>query len=161
MTSLLSWLEGTALGDALRSSGVWTYGLLNLGHIAGVATLFGAVLLLDLKLLGAWRGVPLAALARPTMPLAAAGFVIAAVAGVCMISVNATEYIGNPFLLIKFPAIGLGLANALVVSRLPAWRERFSREPTDRERRQLAVAGGVSLVSWVTALAAGRMIGYW
>jgi hypothetical protein len=161
MTSLLTWLEGTALGDALRSSGVWTYGLLNLGHIAGVATLFGAVLLLDLKLLGAWRGVPFGALTRPTVPLAATGFVLASLAGVCMISVNATEYIGNPFLLIKFPAIGLGLANALVVSRLPAWRERARREPTERQRRQLAVAGGISLVCWVTALAAGRMIGYW
>ena len=161
MTSLLGWLEGSALGDVLRSSGVWTYGLINLAHIAGIATLFGSVLLLDLKLLGAWRGLPLATLTRPTIPLAAVGFVLAALAGVCMLCFNASEYVGNPFLLIKFPAIGLGLLNALVVSRLPAWRERASREPTAAERRQLAAAGGVSLVSWLTALAAGRMIGYW
>ncbi len=161
MTSLLGWLEGSGLGELLRSSGVWTYGVINLFHIAGVATLFGSVLLLDLRLLGAWRGLPLATLTRPTIPLAAIGFVLAALAGIGMLCFNAGEYIGNPFLLIKFPAIGLGLANALVVSRLPAWRERASREPTDRERRQLAVAGGVSLVCWVTALAAGRLIGYW
>jgi hypothetical protein len=161
MTSFLGWLEGSALGDALRSSGVWTYGLINLAHIAGIATLFGAVVLLDLRLLGAWRGLSLATLTRPTVPLAAFGFVLAALAGFCMLSFNASEYIGNPFLLIKFPAIGLGLLNALVVSRLPAWRERAAREPTARERRQLALAGGISLASWVTALAAGRMIGYW
>ena len=161
MTPLLSWLEGSALGDVLRGSGVWTYGLINLAHIAGIGTLFGSVLLLDLRLLGAWRSLPLATLTRPTVPLAASGFVLAALAGFCMLSFNASEYIGNPFLLIKFPAIGLGLLNALVVSRLPAWRERASREPTDRERRQLAFAGGISLVCWVTALAAGRMIGYW
>ena len=161
MTSLLGWLEGSALGEMLRASGVWTYGIINLAHIVGIATLFGAVLLLDLKLLGAWRGLPLATLTRPTVPLAAGGFVLAALAGFCMLCFNATEYIGTPFLLIKFPAIGLGLANALVVSRLPAWRERSSRDPTTRERRQLALAGGISLVSWVTALAAGRMIGYW
>jgi hypothetical protein len=35
------------------------------------------------------------------------------------------------------------------------------RDPSDRERRQLAVAGGVSLLSWLTAVAAGRLIGYW
>jgi hypothetical protein len=112
-------------------------------------------------LLGAWRSVPLAMLTRPTVPLAAIGFVLAVLAGICMLCFNAGEYIGNPFLLIKFPAIGLGLANALIVSRLPAWRERGSREPTHRERRQLALAGGISLACWVTALAAGRMIGYW
>jgi hypothetical protein len=161
MTSLLGWLEGTAFGAALRGSGVWTYGLLNLGHIAGISTLFGSILLLDLKLLGAWRELPLATLARPTVPLAAAGFVLATTCGVCMLSFNASDYIGNPFLLIKFPAIALGLANALVVSRLPAWRQRATREATPRERRQLALAGGVSLCCWVSALAAGRMIGYW
>lgn len=161
MAAFLGWLEGSALGEALRASGVWTYGLLNLGHIAGIATLFGAVLLLDLRLLGVWRDLPLATLTRPAIPLAAAGFVVAVVAGFCMISFNAGEYIGNPFLLIKFPAIGLGLANAFVVSRLPAWRERATREPTAKERLQLAVAGGISLVCWTVALAAGRMIGYW
>jgi hypothetical protein len=117
--------------------------------------------LLDLKLLGAWRGLPLATLTRPTVPLAAIGFVLAALSGLCMISFNASEYRGNPFLLIKFPAIGLGLVNALVVSRLPAWRQRESREATAKEQRQLALAGGISLVCWGTALAAGRMIGYW
>lgn len=161
MASFLGWLEGSTLGELLRGSGVWTYGLINLAHITGIATLFGSVLLLDLKLLGAWRGLPLATLARPTIPLAAVGFTLAALAGFCMLSFNGSEYVGNPFLLIKFSAIGLGLLNALVVSRLPAWRERASREPTATQRRQLAVAGGVSLVSWIAALAAGRMIGYW
>ena len=127
MTSFLGWLEGSALGEFLRSSGVWTYGVINLAHIAGVATLFGSVLLLDLRLLGAWRALPLVTLTRPTVPLAAVGFVLAALAGVCMLCFNAGEYIGNPFLLIKFPAIGLGLLNALVVSRLPAWREQIGR----------------------------------
>jgi hypothetical protein len=48
-----------------------------------------------------------------------------------------------------------------VLSFLPAWRERSARALLPREERQLAVAGGVSLVCWLTAVAAGRMIGYW
>ena len=119
MLELLSWLEGSALGEGLRASGVWTYGFLNLGHIAGISTLFGSVLMLDLRLLGLWRSVPLAMMSRPTVPLAVIGFSLAAASGVCMLSVNATEYYGNPFLLIKFPAIGLGLLNVVVVSFLP------------------------------------------
>jgi hypothetical protein len=161
LIELLTWLEGSALGHAIRGSGVWTYGLLNLAHIFGIATLFGAILVLDLRLLGVWRDVPLASLARPTVPVAATGLCLAVASGVCMISTNASEYIGNPFLLIKFPAIALGLINVAVLGRMPAWRERAVRAPTPQERTLLAVMGGISLVCWVIALSAGRMIGYW
>lgn len=161
MVEVLTWLEGSALGHAIRGSGVWTYGLLNLAHILGIATLFGSILVLDLRLLGLWQQVPLAALARPVVPVAAVGFCLAASSGLCMITTNASEYIGNPYLLIKFPAIGLGLVNVLVLGRLAAWRERGLRDASSRERMQLAVLGGVSLACWLTAISAGRMIGYW
>jgi hypothetical protein len=161
MLEFLSWLEGSALGQGLRDSGVWTYGVLNLAHIAGISVLFGTVVLLDLRLLGFWRAIPLDAIARPTVPLAVAGFVLAAASGVCMITVNASEYHGNPFLLIKFPAIALALINTAVFATLPAWREKAKRELSDAERNQLRAAGGISLLCWMTAVAAGRMIGYW
>lgn len=155
------WLEGSPLGHAMRSSGVWTYGVVNLVHILGVSALFGAVLLLDLRLLGVWRSVPLALLARPVLPVAKTAFAVAAISGVCLLSSNGTEYIDNPFLLIKFPAIGAGLLNAVLLERLAAWQARGSRPLAPAEERTLAVAGGVSLASWLTAIAAGRMIGYW
>jgi hypothetical protein len=161
LAELLAWLEGSGLGDAMRNAGVWSYGVTNLIHILGIATLFGSVLVLDLRLLGFWPRTPLDAIAAPTVPLAAIGFAIAALSGACLISTNATEYIGNPFLLIKFPAIGLALFNALALSRYRPWREREARLPTARESIWLAAFGGVSLVCWVIALAAGRLIGYW
>ena len=161
MPEFLAWIEGSALGDLMRESGVWTYGIVNLGHILGISSLFGSLLLLDLHLMGVWRRVPLSALSRATVPVAKVGFALAAVSGISMLSANATEYIDNPFLAIKFPAIGFGLLNVWVLSRLPAWRARHQREPSPRERLHLRVAGGVSLVSWLTAIVAGRMIGYW
>jgi hypothetical protein len=161
LSELLAWLEGSGLGVAMRSAGVWTYGIANLVHILGVATLFGSVLVLDLRLLGAFARAPLAAVATPTVPLAATGFAIAALSGSCLIVTNATEYIGNPLLLVKFPAIGLGLVNALALGFLPAWRARASRDLTSAERRQLKWFGGVSLAAWLTAVACGRLIAYW
>src|SRR3954453_1614726 len=107
----MAWLEGSALGHAMRDSGVWTYGIVNLVHILGVASLFGAVLVLDLRLLGVWRKVALAAISEPTVPIATFGFFIAAASGVCLLATKATEYVGNPFLYIKFLAIALGLLN--------------------------------------------------
>jgi len=161
MADLLAWMEASILGQWVRGSGVWTYAILNLFHILGVSTLFGSILVLDLRLLRVTRRVPIEALGRVCLPLAKTGFAIAAAVGVMMICTNATEYVGNPFLLIKFPAILIGLVNVAIVSRLPAWRATRERELTTGESRQLAVMGGVSLASWLTAMAAGRMIGYW
>jgi hypothetical protein len=123
--------------------------------------LFGSILVLDLRLLGWRRGVPLGSIATLTVPLAAAGFVVAALSGVCLLATHATDYDGNPFLLIKFPAVALGLVNAIAIGRLHAWRARNDVDCAPRERVLLRTLGGVSLLSWSTALGAGRMIGYW
>jgi hypothetical protein len=158
---LLAWLQASALGHAMRSAGVWTYGVVNLTHILGVASLFGSILVLDLRLLGFWRSVPLSALIRPTVPIAATGFVIAATSGVCMLATNGTEYVGNPFLYIKFPAIGLGLVNVAALNSSSAWKAIRQRELSPQEEAYMRFVGGFSLVCWLTAVGAGRMIGYW
>lgn len=161
MEALLAWIESSALGSAMRASGVWTYGLVNLVHILGISSLFGSVLVLDLRLLGLWRRTPLESLARPVSRIASLGLGVAVVSGVCLIATNGTEYAGNPFLPIKFAAIGAGIANVVLLGRTRAWRDLGTRPPTPKEERHLAVSGGVSLVSWVVAVGAGRMIGYW
>ncbi len=157
----MAWLQGSAIGHAMRESGVWTYGVVNLVHILGVASLFGAVLVLDLRLLGLWRNVTLAAISRPTVPVAVTGFVMAAISGVGLLATKATEYIGNPFIYIKFPAIGLGILNVAALNSLSAWKQHKIRELSSREQSKLAVFGGISLFCWLTAITAGRMIGYW
>jgi hypothetical protein len=161
MYGFMAWLQGSMLGHAMRESGVWTYGVVNLTHILGVATLFGSVMVLDLRLMGAWRKIPLPAITQPTLPIATAGFVVAASSGICLLATKATEYVGNPFLYIKFPAIALGILNVAALNFSPAWRERNLRELSSREQLQLQIAGGMSLACWLTAITAGRMIGYW
>jgi len=135
--------------------------MLNVAHIFGISSLFGAVLALDLRLLGMWRSVPVEALARPVIPIATAGFLLAVLSGVCMLTTNGTEYVGNPFLVVKFMAIGAGVINVAAINLLPAWRTRNAGPRSIADERQLTAAGAVSLVCWVTAITAGRMIGYW
>ncbi len=157
----LIWLEGTGLGHVMRHSGVWTYGLVNLAHILGITMLFGPILLLDLRLLGAWKSVPLAMLSRPCVRVAATGFVLAVASGVPMLAVKSSEYIGNPFLLVKFPAIALALVNLVLLHRSAAWRAHTVRELQPAETRRLKIGAALSLLFWLTAITAGRMIGYW
>jgi hypothetical protein len=157
----MAWLQGSVLGHAMRGNGVWIYGIVNLIHILGVSTLFGSVLVLDLRLLGAWRRVALSDITGPTVRVAATGFGIAVPSGVCLLATKATEYVGNPFLYIKFPAIALACLNVVVLNCLPAWREHKTRQLSPREQSNLAVIGGISLACWLTAISAGRMIAYW
>ena len=148
MHDVLAWLQSSALGTFVRGSGPWTYPIVNLIHIVGIATLFGAVLILDLRLLGVWRSAPLSAITTAAAPVAMAGFAVAAASGVCL-------------LIVKFSAIGLALTNAVTLGRTAAWRSRSTRDLSPAEARTLALMGGASLISWLTAIAAGRMIGYW
>jgi hypothetical protein len=157
----MTWMQASRLGHFMRESGPWTYAIVNLSHILGVSSLFGAIVILDLRLMGVWRRTPLAALADAAAPVAAIGFALAATSGIGLLATKATEYIGNPFLYIKFPAVAIGLVNALVLNLSPAWQARGRRELSQRENRQLAWMGGASLACWLTAIGAGRMIAYW
>jgi hypothetical protein len=167
---LLAWIEASPLGRIMRESGPWTYALVNLAHILGIASLFGAILVLDLRLLGMGIGgikngtarrLPFAPLAAAAVPVARSGFLLAVASGVSLLSANATDYEGNPFLLIKFPAIAIGLVNAVLLGRSTAWHAARTDTATAADARRLAIMSAVSLVSWVTAVAAGRLIGYW
>jgi uncharacterized protein DUF6644 len=161
MHDVLAWRQSSALGTFMRDTGPWTYPVANVLHVLGVATLFGAVLILDLRLLGVWRRVPLNPIAATASPVATVGFALAATSGACLLAANAVDYQSNPFLLMKFAAIGSGLVNAVALRRTVAWRAHATREPSPSEARRLALMGGVSLVSWTVAITAGRMIGYW
>jgi hypothetical protein len=161
LSDLFVWLEQSAFGEFMRTSSLWTYPAVNLLHIFGIAALFGAAMIIDLRLLGMWRRVPLRSVTDVAVPVAATGFVLAIATGAGLLVTQATEYLGNPFLLIKFAAIAVGLANAAAVRGSPAWQARGKRDLTRAEHRKLAIVGGISLASWVVAIAAGRLIAYW
>lgn len=161
MRDAFVWVEQSALGVFMRESSLWTYPIVNLLHVFGIAALFGAAMIIDLRLLGVWRAVPLRSVTRVGVPVAATGLFLAVVTGAGLLATQATEYLGNPFLLIKFSAIAVGLANAAAVRASPAWQALGERDLTPGEHRRLALVGGISLFSWIAAISAGRLIAYW
>jgi hypothetical protein len=68
-----------------------------------------------------WRQIPLGYLSKPLVTMAASGFTLAVITGAGLLATKATEYVGNPFLYIKFPAIALGLVNVLLIHRSAPW----------------------------------------
>lgn len=161
LDSLLPHLEKSALSEAIRSLGTWSYAVINLVHILSVAILLGAIFILDLRLLGWRRHINFGDVSAMTLPFAWVGFFGAVVSGICMLSVNASEYVGNPFLIIKFAALFIVLLNAFLISKVSVWKLRSGVVPTGRTNIVLAAFGLVSLLCWLTVASAGRMIAYW
>ncbi len=111
-------------------------------------------MLLDLRLLGAWRALPVAAVARPAVTVAASGLAIAILTGPLLLIVQATEYAANPFLYVKFAAILVGLVNVAALRLGGDWTQ-------EGHHVRRGVAAVLSLLAWLSALTAGRMIAYW
>ena len=88
MVGLLAGLAASAVAQHLRSAR-WEYAAANTAHVLGIALLVGAILPLDLRLLGVWRSVPHQDLARVLVPVAAAGLALAATAGILLFATRA------------------------------------------------------------------------
>ena len=152
-------LEAAAFARELRDS-VWVYPLVNAGHIAGVALLVGAIVPLDLRLLGAWRSLPLAPLWHALTRTAAAGLMLAIAFGFLLFSTRATEYIASGFFVAKIAVVVLATANAVSLHLLMPARLALASAATDPPPKRVRIAAGASLVGWLAALTLGRLVGY-
>ena len=150
MEALLAGIEALPPVAWLRASR-WVYATVNAGHIVGLALLFGAIVPLDLRLAGFWRGVPLDALARVLRPVAATGVALVLPTGAVLFAIRAREYAALDIFALKLALIFLALVNAALL-----------RGPrlADASPRRLRLAGLLSIALWFAAIVAGRMLGY-
>jgi hypothetical protein len=146
----LASIEALPLAVAIRRS-VWAYPILETVHIASFAVVFGALMLLELRVFGIARQIPLAPLARLTVPTVLVGFACAAVAGSLMLVSDATQVIPNPAFQIKMCLVLLAGLNAW-------WFHR--RDSLERHDRTARLQAGASLFLWLGVITAGRMIAY-
>ena len=160
LTAALQALQDAALPTALRQSNL-VYPFVNGTHITGLALLFGAIVPLDLRLMGFWRSVSLSALSRVLVPVAIFGLVTALLTGAFMFSSQAVKYSGMGIFQIKLGLIAAATMNALFLHRTATWGTALTAEPTERIYPRLAVSGALSIVLWLSALLCGRFIAYY
>lgn len=161
MEIVFGWLEAlqnTEWASALRVSYL-AYPLVNAGHIMGLALLFGAIVPLDLRLMGFWPSVPLAALARVLLPVAIAGLLIAIGFGLLLFSVSAVKYAGMSVFWTKLAIIAGAIANALFLHRSAAW-EGAVAGPDGPLPLRLKIGALLSIALWIGAIICGRLIAY-
>ena len=158
MTELFQEVQAWPLSVFLRKS-IWAYPLVNTLHLLGIAVLIGSVVVLDLRLLGLWRRVPLDPLAKVLAPAAVAGLALAVPMGALLFLVRAADYAALWLFQVKMVLLVLALANAAIIAASPAWR-RVRTAPDARVTRSLRAAAAMSLVIWLCVLISGRLVGY-
>ncbi len=153
---LLDWIGAWPGAVLLRESGT-VYLFVNAAHILGVGLLVGAILPLDLRLLGLFGHVPLGVIAPFLSRAAASGAALAIVTGLWLFTVKPAEYATNEAFLWKAGLLVLALANVA----LQHVNRHFSLAVAGGALRpsvRLAAAG--SIVLWLAVLVAGRWVGF-
>ncbi len=146
-----AWLA--PLADLIGPAYPWLNGL----HVLSIGLLVGAITVLDLRLLGGFRTVAVSQLAGPTVRVAASGLAAAVLTGSLLFSVQPVHYLANTAFLAKLAIITIGLMNLALLRLLPGWQQALRDESVPGGIRIMA---GVSLLTWFTAVFAGRWIAF-
>ena len=149
---MLTWLETTSLAVWLgESPSIWALPTVLTLHATGMAVLVGASWVLDLRLLGVSRRVPLSAF-RWVFPAVGIGLAVNLVTGVMLFMKNATTWGTSIPFLIKMSLVIASIATLVPIRSLVNRAGEVSGNA-----RLLAIA---SILAWTGAVTAGRLLAY-
>lgn len=132
-------------------SSAWAYPALEVVHLAGIALLLGNLVLLELRVFGLGAALPVRALARLSLALAAVGFGLAALSGLLMFASQPAELLANRPFTLKMLLLLAAACNA-------GWfHGRGSLERLDGLARAQML---LSTLIWLAVLVCGRWIAY-
>jgi hypothetical protein len=151
----LSWLEATGLAEWVRTSTAG-YPMMITCHAIGMGIMVGLSVMLDLRLLGAFAGIPVAALHR-LLGIAWIGFGINFLSGVALFSSQATAYIVNVVFMTKLALVFLGAIAAAILQPQLAAAGGWPAGVAPGGTRALAF---LSIVFWLGAITLGRLTAY-
>jgi hypothetical protein len=155
MTELLASIEASSFSTWLRESpSVWAYPTILTLHTFGLGVLVGANWMVDLRVLGFARAIPLGVLTR-AFPIMWAGFGLNAATGVLLFVADPTKATTTIFMW-KLALIAVG------VMLMMALKRKLYGRGLDMDRASAAVKAmaTVSLAIWIAAIATGRWMAY-
>lgn len=152
--AFLEWLQGTWVGVLVAES-LWGYPMLETAHTLGMAMLIGSLGLINLRVLGFKADLPLLA-TSDLLPLAWIGFTVNAISGALLFTSDAVYFFNSWTFRVKIVLIVLAGINAAMLGRR-VFREAAGPAVADSATRLIALS---SLVFWVGAVCAGRLIAY-
>jgi len=155
MTDLLASLEASTFSTWLRESpSVWAYPTILTLHTVGLGVLVGTNWMVDLRVLGVGRAIPIGLLSR-AFPIMWAGFWVNAISGMLLFVADPAKATTTIFAW-KLAIIAVGVAFVLLLKR------RVYGRGVEMDRASFAVktVAAVSVMIWIAAIATGRWMAY-
>jgi hypothetical protein len=155
--AFLQVIENTAFSTWLRESeSPFAFYFILLFHTFGLALLVGANAVVDLRLLGVARAIPLAPLKR-LFRVMWIGFAMNAATGILLVLAYPTKSLTNPDFYIKLALIGLAI---WVMQKL----NRHVFQDSSLSEAEMIAKGATlakfSIFLWFGAITAGRLLAY-
>jgi hypothetical protein len=144
------WMEGLAV----YGGSIYLGPAVNIVHLCAMVTFLGALLVVDLRLLGAGlTHQPVAVVASDARPWLVGGLAVLVLTGVPALMATATSQYTNSVFWVKMYLIGFGLLFTFLV------RNRVATGEAGRQERGTAkLVGLLSMLVWLSVAALARLI---
>jgi len=152
---IVTTLKATSVSHFMIGS-TWAWPLCETLHFIGLALLIGAAGLMDLRLMGMMRGVPIRAVMQ-MRKWAALGVGINVVTGTLFFIGAPDQYIHNPAWKAKLLFLAVAMVNVAIFETTQGKRMLALSADADTPR-SFKIAGAVSMASWFLVLYFGRML---
>jgi hypothetical protein len=153
LTAVADRIAGTAFANWAMSSPL-AYPVANTVHVLALVLLLGGIGLVDLRVLGLWRRIPIEPLAAALVPIAASGVVVLAASGSVMFAADAKALAESGTFRLKLVLILAALANVAL------FRWQFGKLVPRQPSPGAKALALLSLLLWTGVAVAGRMIAY-
>lgn len=151
---LFQWMQDLAISGVLRNS-PWLGPGINVLHLLALTVFAGALLMVDLRLLGTGlTRQPLAQLARAAQPWLIGGFVALAITGGLQLISTGTKQYYSDFFWGKMDILAVALIFTFTLRRWVTQAEEARVGPVWGK-----VVGLVSITLWTTVTVGARLIG--
>jgi hypothetical protein len=158
LLGLCQWLRDTAVSTGIRES-LYLYPLLHWWHILSISVMFGSIVFLDLRLVGAgFRKRRVTDVAEQLLPWTWTGYVLMTLSGGLIFLSDPVRYYERTLFWIKALLMILAGINALVF-HYTVYRSVASWD-LDVPPARARLAGAVSITAWVAVIVTGRAVGY-
>lgn len=154
---IFAWMETTVIANTIRTV-PWIYPALETSHYIGLAMLVGGIMLIDLRLLGFAKTLPLRSVIG-LIPWVWIGFVINAVSGSLIFIYGATGFSQNKAFRIKMILMLLAGINAMIFT-IAASRTGKAWLDTGSVPIPIKVIATASFVLWLGVVTMGRWMAY-
>jgi hypothetical protein len=151
-------IEGSSLARWMREA-LWAYPAVETIHILALAIVVGSIVIVDLRILGLSREVPVSRLSRHALPWTVGAFAVAMTTGLLMFTAHAGDFLTNRVFALKMGLILAAGTNAGILHAGPM-RSVAQWDTGVLPPARVRFSAALSIAIWVGVVACGRLLAY-